>query len=1129
MNISASPAAFSIPTRAFVCIAAVMAFSLASSRAATEPLDQASPDPAYFETAVLPVITQRCFPCHSHEHAIKGGLALDTRTGLEQGGVGGPVVVPFEPERSRLIRAVLYTDKDLRMPPDGQLSREETAVLVSWVQQGALDPRAAVQAPAEAGDSGWDTVYRERLGWWSLQPRKIPIPPPIEDTAWPRNDLDRFILARLEGSNLAPAPEAEPIALARRLHFALTGLPPKPDDLKRFVTDDAPEAYEHLVDSLLDSPHFGERWARHWMDVVHYADTHGYEWDVPAKNAWMYRDYLVRAFNRDVSFQQLILEQIAGDLIPPRIDLETGINEAMIGPMAMRLGERRHGDNADAEGVTQEAVANIIDTLSKGFLATTVACAQCHDHKLDAIGQRDYYALAGVLESSRWMVRSVEVEDPNLGVIEMLREVKREIREELGSLWAGAHTDLFQLLLAQATDAAHTQQAPPAESVSSAPFSPFPASLPELWTRFNEYLGAGVAFDTAWRDLAAAFETEREQRSVENGQYLTLIADFTQEVLPEGWRVDGFGMKHGRAHDGDFAVADEGDAALLHLLPAGRWSHLWSQRLAGAVRSPLFSQDPPPHISVGYAAGRHAAQSINVDNSFHSERMRFLNQPLPGWLTLATGHLPALAGGQDTAPRRTYLEMFTKALNNYYPARDAYGGLKQSDEGEDRSWFGVTRIYQHPEGHPPRDALTRFAPLFNNTVPPASREDLAARTAALMMAAVEHWRRDTCDGQAVQLLNEASNAGWLPNRHDASPALANAIARYREMEQRLRPERVIGGVDDWHEGTDARLALRGSYTDLGESVPRGNISFLDGPAERQYPDASGRLELAQGIASDLNPLTARVFVNRVWHYLFGHGLVRTVDDFGHLGEPPSHPELLDWLAQQFIADGWSLKRLVRLMVTSATWRMASTPAGDALALDPENRLWHHYPQRRLEAEAIRDALLAVSGRLDPSLYGDPIDPYRVSEDPTKRLYSGPLDGLGRRSLYLKMTLMEPARFLALFNQPIPKLTVGQRDVTNVPDQALALLNDPFVHAMARHWSEQVLQDGAAAPEQRLRHMFETALARRPTPEEMARLLALAETAAELRGVDTTALLHCQPVWQDLAHTLINLREFVYLR
>ena len=270
-----------------------------------------------------------------------------------------------------------------------------------------------------------------------------------------------------------------------------------------------------------------------------------------------------------------------------------------------------------------------------------------------------------------------------------------------------------------------------------------------------------------------------------------------------------------------------------------------------------------------------------------------------------------------------------------------------------------------------------------------------------------------------------------------------------------------------------------------------------------------------------------MYVNRVWHYLCGEGLVRTPDDFGHLGEPPTHPELLDYLAAKFVAEGWSTKKLIREIVTSSTWRQQSLASGKAIELDPENRLWHHLPLRRLEAEAIRDAMLAVSGRLDRRLYGAPIEPFRTAEDSQKRLFRGPLDGNGRRSIYLEMTLMEPPRFLAIFNQPLPKQSVGRRDVTNVPDQALALLNDPFVHAMSDSWSQRVVKDDAPTVEARAARMLEDALGRPASADEVNGLAELVRVITTLRP-DSPEPLRNPAAWKDAAHAIFNLKEFIYV-
>jgi hypothetical protein len=1053
----------------------------------------------FFEKKIRPVLVEHCYKCHSAQSKeIKGGLQLDVKAGWQRGGDSGePSIIPGKPDESPLIRAIRHADDVEAMPPDQPpLPDAVIADLAAWIKSGAADPRDGQLKPVQP-KLAWEAIYQQRLDWWSLKPVASPEPPAVE-SSWARNEADRFILAKLSEKQLQPVAEADRRTLARRLSFTLTGLPPSVESVEGFVTDTSPQAYENYVQSLLDSPHFGEHWARHWMDVVHYADTHGYEWDAPAKNAWMYRDYLTRSFNADVPYNRLVLEQIAGDLVEPRIDPQTKLNESLIACMALRLGERRHGDSAAVIGVSEEALANVIDTLGKAFLGTTLACAQCHDHKLDAVAQRDYYALAGVFMSTRWHVRTVDSEDPNTAVVAELREIKQKIRSEFAKHWLASKDDLVAKL-----------QAIPADEKAAAMF---PTSLIAFWQRMK----AGPL-------TAEEFNTEQQRRIAENKANLKLVADLSKPDASGGWQWDGWGMQHGLARDGEIVVADEGDQALAQILPAGRWSHLWSPRLAGALRSPLFPVGTVKTFSIRLAGGKHAAYSFILDQAFHSERMQFLNQPVPAWMTLTAGNFDTLEGSIDTQPRRVYWELATKSLNNYFPPRHAYGGLNESEITDPRSWMGASQIYEHAPGKPPLDELKRFSPLVNTT------DDLPARFVNLLYAAIERWSREECDTEDALLLDEALRAKLLPAATSTTPALTELVTQYRTAEKRLQPDRTIGSAADWNEGRNERLAIRGSYTDFGDEVRRGNGRLLDHLSTTSSIASSGRLELARSIASEQNPLTARVYVNRIWLHLFGEGLVRTPDDFGHLGQQPSHPELLDYLTTRFIREGWSTKKLITLLLTSATWRQSSIADSKAMEVDPENRLWHHLPMRRLEAEAIRDSMLAVSGRLDPTLFGPPTDPYRTAQDATKRLLSGPLDGNGRRSLYTKITLMEPPRLMALFNQPLPKLTVGKRDVTSVPDQALALLNDPFVVAMAKHWSEQVIKDGATAPDQRAARMFQTAFARPPRREEIERLTKLAQRSAELRKTEPSALMNCQPVWQDVAHAIFNLKEFVYVQ
>lgn len=1061
--------------------------------------DSLSPDKIeFFERKIRPLLVQHCYECHSADAVeLKGGLRLDIREGWKVGGESGePVVVPESPEKSLLLHSVRQDGAASAMPPTGpKLSAEEIGDITRWIQIGAPDPRDG-KLENTTSTKEWESLYQERLKWWSLQPIPSVTPPKAELSTWSRNEVDHFIEQSLHSHGLRPAKEASKHVLARRLHFALTGLPPSPEVINRFINDESANAYEKYVVSVLASPHFGEHWARHWLDVVHYSDTHGYEWDVPTKNGWMYRDYVVRAFNQDLPIDRFFLEQLAGDLIEPRVDPSTSRNESRVATMALRLGERRHGDSAAAEGVTQEAIANVIDTVSKGFLGTTVACAQCHDHKLDAVAQSDFYAMAGMFMSTRWHASNVDASDPNQATIDEMKKIKKEIRRSLTERWLRSQDSIRSRIMEDQQKVSKVER--------------FPQTVIELIRRMK-----------TMPLTADQFGEEQSRRVAENKSHLKLIADFTRDEGALGWKWDGFGMEHGLVQDGEFVVAHDGNEAIEQVLPAGRWSHVWSDRFAAALRSPLMDVSNPYTLSIGLAGGKQAAWTFTVDHAFHSERLQFIQQPLR-WTTITAGNFDTLEGGIDKVSRRVYFEVATKSLNNYYPPRTGYGGVKEEDLSNPRSWFGVTKVYEHPAGKPPLDELSHLAPLF-------TREgDWTERVVTLISEAIERWNRGECSADDARLIDESLQAKWLDSSIENDSNLGELVRRYRRCEKSLREDQTIGVMSDWIEGRDERIGIRGSYTELGEIVPRGNIRFLGGSRPRAVSASSGRLEFANSVVDSSNPLTARVFVNRVWQNLFGEGLVRTPDDFGHLGEKPSHPELLDYLAHRFVKEGWSQKKLITLLVCSSTWRQDHRADSKGMEIDPDNRLWHHYPVRRLEAESIRDSMLFVSGRLDPTLFGPPINPYRTAEDSAKRLFSGPIDGGGRRSLYTKMTLMEPPRFLALFNQPIPKLTTGKRDVTNVPDQALALLNDPFVVEVSRRWSEELLKDDAKTPENRAAKMFERAMGRPAVEEEVVRLVQLVKQSAELRGKSSEPLMECSVAWQDAAHAIFNMKEFVYV-
>jgi hypothetical protein len=1266
-------------------------------------------DFTFFESKVRPLLVERCIECHG-EKKQKGGLRLDSRSGWQNGGESGAALVPGNPEESLLIKAVSHVDKDLQMPPKKQLAPEEVAVLKEWVKQGAPDPRAAEVTAAASGKpeaDEWADAFEKRLDWWSLKPLRNAQPPVVQDAAWSREPVDGFIRAALDAAKLNPAVPAEPEVLLRRLSLVLTGLPPKPEERERFLANwkqDGAVAYETLVDELLASPHFGEHFARHWMDVVRYTDTYGYEWDIPAKGSWEYRDYLIRAFNEDIGYDRLLREQLAGDLLPePRINRELGLNESLIAPMFYHFGEHRHGDSMSFNGIHQDMVNNKIDAFSKAFLATTVACARCHNHKLEAVSQRDYYALAAVFMTPRWTARDVDAPGKNDAAIAKLKELRGRIQRELAGEWqkergtlqpsalrewavenrttleiakpgemayplaqllvetvwletknitatatadgtkltlekdgsilasgaapdkdtytvrfttpAGRASELRLEALAHdslpARGPGRTSQgnfvltqlrvevqpfgadgkAGPARALTFAfaeasysqpgygvenlvnpasrrgwavGLSPHakdhtarftftePVALPHggEWTvtldhqygtqhvlgRFRlapggktgtTHMASDAEAVARWRKLAADWKSAREQRGKANAAF-TVLADFHAPKLPEGWVCEGDGMRHGFVEEGTPLIALEGDAVVSGLLPRGFHTHALSSKLPGSVFLP--PQDAASGLLLSVRLGGDAFSAIQglVGNAFLGEDFgggspgyRFLTNTEPEWKSFAPMQL------KNGVPH-FLMKLTTASLNSYFPGRTGLAkGLPNTDFGHDKlSWLSITGVVRCDKAGAPQDTLDAFTNLYE-FAPPNSAVEAWSRIGDWFAGAVQRW----CEGQPkdgdVQVVNWLVAKKLLPNRATKGSKLEALLADYRLIEQGIAFPRTVMSMD---ERECAKLSyplnVRGNVDAPGELVPPDFLQMFAGKNDVAKSRGSGRLELAESLLQPEHPLTSRVYVNRVWQWIFGTGLVATPDDFGRIGDKPSHPELLDWLAREFMREGWSTKTLVRRIVLSQTFRQSGIVSETARERDPGNRLLHHYPTRRLEAEAIRDSLLAVSGRLDPRLYGRPIMPSRSAVDDKKRLFSGPLDGDGRRSLYLQMSIMAPPVFLAGFNLPDLKLPTGKRDVTNVPGQALLMLNDPFVSAMAQHWAAQILQTPRATAEDRVRAMFVQALGREPEDDELSRWTAAARDFATPNG---GALMQDEAAWVQLAHGLFNTTEFLFYR
>ena len=1066
-----------------------------------EPLS----DPAgieFFEKKIRPALVLYCYECHSAASVeVKGELRLDSRPAMLSGGESGPAMIPGKPKQSLLILALKH--ESLEMPPGKKLPERIVRDFHEWIQRGAPDPRNAPAEPGEVARQLQQVTFAERLNWWSLQPvleGKIP----RVGRHGSSHPVDRFIQSGLRQQGLSQAPRADQLTLLRRLSFTLTGLPPSQAQVQAFLEDFSADAWENAVERLLASDHFGEHWARHWMDVVRYTDTYGYEWDVAARGAWRYRDYLVRAFNKDIPYDQLVREQVAGDLlVEPRLNHELGINESLIGPMFYQLGEKRHGDSSEFNGVHQEMLDNKIDAFSKALLATTISCARCHDHKRDPITQQEYYALAGAILSSRWITNTVDLPERNRDVTVELQKLKTQLRQKLADQWL-AETGTLRL-----------------EQLSALPADE-KAPLEDPRHAWQKLLAAGDSakqLATTWKALAETYRAESLERATKNSENFTLVADL-REGIPENWAVDGSGTRR-QVPCGDFRVSLSGEKAIEPLTLGGVLTASVSSRLNGALRSPYLSTIEDPFLSIQVAGGDFAAHRTVIDNPFLTEKQVYLVSPVARWQQFST--FPTMR------ERHIFLEYVTKTSNPNFPPRVGLGGATTAEqEADPRSWFCISRILSHKQAGSPADELSRFNDLLSGDSP-ASLEEVRDRFRSWFSAAIDRWKQDTTRDEDITIINWLLEQKWLSNQRNLA-GIADILSAYQEAEETILVPHTVNGLADLDPGFDYRLNVRGDYNQLGDPVSRGAPRALTPGGNSKFKETgSGRLQLAHIVASPDNPLTARVYVNRTWHWLFGTGIVSTPSDFGQLGQQPSHPELLDWLTHHFVQEGWSTKELVRLILSSQTWQQSGQLSEEGLTVDPENRLLHPYPLRRLEAESIRDAILAVSGRLDPALYGPTTNPPRANEDGQKRLFSGPLDGNGRRSIYTRITIMEPPRFLALFNQPKPKIPTGRRDSTNTPSQSLALLNDPFVISQAQFWSGKLVTRENDSILRRIETMFQRAYARAPDEEELGRWQQAARELAVLHGVEPGDLLDSQQVWQEIAHAIFNTKEFIYIK
>ncbi|TDJ72054.1 MAG: DUF1553 domain-containing protein [Planctomycetota bacterium] len=1288
-------------------------------------------DVEFFETKIRPTLAEHCTKCHG-ERKQRSGLRLDSIAAILRGGERGPALVPGDADASLLIRAIRYTDEELQMPERGKLSDAAIEAFERWVESGAPAPGARAAAPLPKAEFDLEA----RMAHWSFGPVRDPELPAVSDAAWPLDTADAFILARLDAAGLAPAQAAERHTWLRRVTFDLTGLPPTPDDVAAFAADRSRAAHDKVVERLLASPRFGERWARHWLDLVRYAETKGHEFDAPIPNAWQYRDWVIRAFNADVPYDVFVTEQLAGDLVdPPRLNPEEGFDESVLGTGFWLLGEEVHSP-VDIRADETDRLANEVDVLSKAFLGLTVACARCHDHKFDAISTRDYYAMVGFPLSSAYRQVRFETAEHNRRIAAVLATLRDEAGPALGAA-VGVELEVAAGTVAEyLTAAAETRRSELVPDVALAIptdtdilFEDFERATYGAWTTDGCAFGIGPVLaarmpkgqgDVGARGLrcvnsyavhgfghrdahlgaltSPAFEIERDYIHflIGGGGHadatcVQLVVD--REVVRSApgrnenrMRPHAFDVREWRGRraririvddhaggwgnvgvdhivfsdDADprvlalerkpeaqalrrFRIAAVAQAAGLEARTLEAWAdaleraaedegdllHAWAvvsagnsenarderlhalvgewreareradESLAGAVvrvdygarEEPFWRQDGPTFgprpvaigdVAFGTAPGRPLVRAFAMGAA--------RKDPVWDVLELAedfergTGRLDWIQSGRTLySPTFTLtsgkLHYLVQGAGAAYAVVDSYrlntgplhGALvlKWGAEGDGFRWIehdlaDYVGHVVHVEFTPAEPAREAAAPeqefaLARIIEDPEAPEHFAPSKGLLVVlsdihaidsaAALAEAYEEIFTTGAAKLTGGTLGANgygqgyvlsvdWML-RHPAlfptdGPAVravaAPFLATQAAVVAAIRPKSATAPAMIDGSGVDEHVLIRGSARSPGPVAQRRFLEALAGAEQAPIVRGSGRLELARRITDPSNPFLARVWANRVWQHLFGRGIVASVDDFGAMGSAPTHPELLDHLATRLAAGGWSTKALIHDLALSRTYRMSSRSSSAGDSADPENLLLHRMPVRRLEGEAIRDAILAASGALDTTAFGPPVPVHLTAfmEGRGRPATSGPLDGAGRRSIYLAIRRNFLPPFFQVFDFPPPATTRGRRSVSNVPAQALTLMNDPFVVEQAERWADRVLAGAEQPDEHRIEALYRTAFARSPDEAELRSALAFLAAQAALHAAEEGGPDGVRQAWADLCHVLYNVKEFVFL-
>ena len=1089
-------------------------------------------DDAFFETKIRPLLVERCLKCHDGAKP-KGGLSLTSRGAILSGGASGPAAEPARPAESLIVEAIKYGGQ-LKMPPKQKLADAEIKALEHWVEIGLPWPESRVEAAlSHQNKKGFSPEQRM---FWSFQPpRDVPLPS-VQNKTWPRNFVDNFILAKLEAKGLKPAPAAEKREMIRRATFDLTGLPPTPEEVETFLADASPDAFAKVVDRLLASPRYGECWARHWLDLVRYTDSFDAriasgDNAMDLNDAWRYRDWVVNAFNNDLAYDQFLTYQLAGDLLP-RTSASSFDPNAIVATGVLAIGNWGGGD-ADKEKLLTDIVDDQVDLVGRAFMGLTIACARCHDHKFDPIPTRDYYGLAGIFFSSH-ILPSVgpKTNGPPMLRIPLESPAQLQARLDCDNQISTLDTKMYRKLdeskralaahmLAQTKAyvlAARDFQASglPLDDAAIASFSAARGLVPFATRQWVEDLGFGddpllspeprekayqpnimrwIGTDDA-SALVNRSDVEVAITTLKLPPHSVAVHPSVRDGVVVGWksplattlRIEGL------IADAD-SVGGDGIAWALEyrnrrsggrkILARGDIANGGSSRIDGDSLKRVVVEIGDAIELIILPKATHVCDTTVVELKLVDASDPLGKTPKVWSLTADT-----LADASRTNPRGDRL-------------------------GHADVWRFAGLKHALPSASAPGTSKSSGGSVAETPTPSALWHEVSAQVnladrSAVMQAAEKFADRFKCV--------DVGSPFWVREPRDEVALLKTDRAALQEMRTRLAtlrkqkapPVAYAVGVEEGgvpgtnHAGVhDVRVHIRGQYARLGELVPRHFPSILT-PAAPPRLTESGRLELARWLTRPEHPLTARVLVNRVWQHHFGRGIVATASNFGKLGERPTHPELLDALALRFIREGWSIKRLHKLIMLSSTYQQSSIADPETRRNDPDNLLFGAMSRRRLEAEALRDALLAVAGTLDTTSGGPA---FREMKTP-------------RRTVYMFTVRSDRSSFGPLFDAADPTAIVDRRASSTVAPQALFLLNNAFAINTAETLARRTL---AIAPDDPPRARIDGLY---------RRLFARPPTAAELElGLDSTRPRTGETresIWTEYCQMLLCTNEFMYV-